>query len=217
MPGNYAGATGNGARLPVYNRRLTPLEVGQYVVCADTLQIDIHPQDSNLGVVRLYERPLADYGGSGLIVRDANTNATFNASLTFPPGTGTFYLNPYQGRLFFNKNDVGRSVRVNYTGTGSIVDAEDVNWCYTTAQAAARPFSGQFTVSAGMSHRVEKRVFAAVYEVLLNGDLQLNPPDVEVRVESPEDAEYYASVLKNNGEVPRTFRVKYFELLKPEK
>lgn len=217
MAGNYNASTGAGARLPVANRRLTPLETGQYAVCVDTIPIIANPADINVGMVRLYERPLADYGGSGIIVRDSNTNAVFEASVTYPPGVGKFYLNPYQGRLYFSKLDIGRSVRVSYTGMGSIVDAEDVNWLYVHAKQAAKPVEAEFTVAPGVTHRLNNMFVTALYEKQGDGLLLLNPPDSTVRIESPDDSAAYASLITNSHATnSRTFRVKALRLLTPE-
>lgn len=216
MPGNYPARSGDGPRLPVYNRRLSAIETSTYVVCVDTIDIVQHPTYGAVGYVRLYERPLADYGGTGIIVRDANTNAQFSAAITYPPSVGKFYLNPYQGRVFFNKLDVGRKVRVSYSGVGSIIDAEDMNWVYEQSKQAAKPFEPEISVAGSSGFTVQQKYVVALYEKLASGDLLLNPPDVEVKIVNAEDTALYNTVIKNLSTSPRTFLFKALKVVRPE-
>lgn len=142
MSQQYTASKNNpaGPRLPVENRRTGPQDASLYVIRQDTLEVGAYAPDYRLGIARLYERPLTAQSGQNLIVRDTSTNKAMTPTLTIPPTATAFYVNPNHGCLYFAASMVGKKVVVTYTGIGSIVDAEDINWLYNHAKSVFPPY-----------------------------------------------------------------------------
>lgn len=210
-------STGDGARLPVINRRVNPQDVGMYTIRTDTIRTVQNTADTRVSYVRLYERPLTDYAGTGITIQDTTTNLPLSPSITFPPAAGSFYVNPYLACIYFNINALGNSMTITYTGMGSLVVAEDMNWVYTNAKNGAKPMEpAAVNVAAGSTRNIQKLIITEIWEVEADGALRKDPPNVEVRTYNPTDSATYYSIIKNTGAAARNFMYKGLPLQTPE-
>lgn len=210
-------STPTGARLPVINRRVNPQDVGMYTIRTDTARTEQSTVDNRVAVIRLYERPLTDYAGTGIVIRDTTTGNPVNASLTFPPNQGTFYTNPYLASVYFNIGTVGNSMSITYTGMGSLVVAEDMNWVYINAKNGAKPMEpSAVSIAAGQTRTFQKVYILAVWEVETDGSYTKDPANIEVKVYNPTDANAYYSIIKNNGAASRNFMYRAVPMQTPE-
>ena len=210
-------STGDGARLPVINRRVNPQDVGMYTIRTDTIRTVQNTSDTRVAYVRLYERPLTDYAGTGITIRDTTTGVSLAASITYPPQPGAFYVNPYLACVYFNLSAVGNSMNITYTGMGSLVVAEDMNWVYTNAKNGAKTMeTTAVDIAAGATRNIQKLIVTHVWEVEGDGALNLHPANVEVRTYNPTDANLYYSIIKNTGAASRKFMYKGLPLQTPE-
>ena len=210
-------STPDGARLPVINRRVNPQDVGMYTIRTDTIRTVQNTADTRVAYVRLYERPLTDYAGTGITIRDTTTNLPLTPSITYPPQPGSFYVNPYLACIYFNIAATGNSMNITYTGMGSLVVAEDMNWVYTNAKNGAKPMEATAVeIAAGATRNIQKLIVIDVWEVETDGALNHRPANVEVRTYNPTDANTYYSIIKNTGSVSRKFMYKGLPLQTPE-
>lgn len=96
--------------------------------------------------VELVEGIYVSFSGQNLVVGDrwrfpAERFARVSGA---PTGSGTFYVDFSRGYLEFHSGDAGKAVKAGYQGTGSLVDAADMN------EIAARLAKvGSFVMSAG--------------------------------------------------------------------
>jgi hypothetical protein len=210
--------TGDGARLPVVNRRVNPQDVGMYVIRLDTIRTTPNTTDNRVAYVRLYERPLTDYAGTGITIRDATTGLSLFPTMTFPPQPGMFYVNPYLACVYFNITTVGNSMNITYTGMGSLVVAEDMNWVYINAKYGAKPFESTvpLTIPAGTIRNIAKLYVLEVWEIDTDGSLLMRPPNIEIRVQEADDVNMYYTSIKNTGTETRNFRYRGVPVQTPE-
>lgn len=96
--------------------------------------------------VELADGISVSFNGQNLLVGDRwrFTAERFARAPGSPTGPGTFYVDFSRGYLEFHSADAGKTVKASYTGTGSLVDAADIN------EIAARlSRAGGFVMSAG--------------------------------------------------------------------
>lgn len=201
MSQQYTASKNNpaGPRLPVENRRTGPQDASLYVIRQDTLEVGAYAPDYRLGITRLYERPLTAQSGQNLIVLDTSTNKSMTPTLTIPPTATAFYVNPNHGCLYFASSMIGKKVVVTYTGIGSIVDAEDINWLYNHAKSVFPPYQETVhLVKANSGINFPLRAVTRVYRVFENeGYSLLNPAGIEGRVYNYDNIDAYFSTVRN--------------------
>lgn len=188
-----------GPRLPVENRRTGPQDASLYVIRQDTLTIGAYPADARLGIARLYERPLTAQSGQNMLVRDMTALKDLTPTLTIPPSASAFFVNPNHGCLYFASSLIGRKVVVTYTGIGSIVDAEDINWLYNHGRYVFQPYQDTLqTLKANTALNFPTRAVTRVYRVYeSDGYAELNPAGVACRVYNYNNIDAYFSTVRN--------------------
>lgn len=205
----YAATDAIGPRLPVVNRRVSPTESGEYLIRTDIMPIIEDTTRPNIGVCRLFEAPVTAYGGAGMVVKDYDTAEVWAGAATWPPGNKTFFVAPYLGRMYFNLNQIGSRVSATYAGSGSLIDADDMNHVNNKATSAALPFESIIVPANGqviMTKRVAVMVFGQ------SGGMYIpNPAWASIEVHDPLDTDVYRSIIKNNTAVPQTALVKTFQ------
>lgn len=206
----YTATEAAGPRLPVINRRVSPTESGEYAIRTDIIPIVEDAERLNVGVARLYEAPVTAYGGAGMVVTDYATGVPLTGALTWPPADGTFFVAPYLARLYFHANKIGGRVSARYAGSGSLVDAVDVNHVNDKATSAAKPFE-TVTVPANGQVILQQRIALTVLGDNGSGVYVPNPTWAAIEVYDPNDVETYRSIIKNTSPTPQTVLVKTFK------
>ncbi len=206
----YTATTADGPRLPVVNRRVSPTESGEYVIRTDIVPIVEDPVRANIGVVRLFEAPITAYGGAGMLVKDYSTSESWTGALTWPPSNKTFFVAPYLGRVYFNENQIGSRAAITYAGSGSLIDAVDMNHVNDKATSAALPYR-QITVPANGQVILQKEVALAVLGDNGSGVYLPNPSWATIEIHDPLDMEVYRSIIKNSGATAQVALVKTFK------
>lgn len=212
----YQASHSIGPRLPVVNRRVTPTESNLFVPRDDVFSLEVFTRDPRICLVRLYERALTDFGGAGVVVRDAVTGRVFTPAATWPAAAGSFYVSPYTGWVAFNVTDAGRRVQISYQAMGSMIDAEDTNWLFNATSVTATPYQGPYRVDQGDTVRLEY-LPSGVWEVVDVDTLLWAPPDVEIRIKLYNNKTHAYGLLTNKGTSTRTFYIKPMMHTPPEK
>ena len=214
----YVASHGVGPRIPVINRRATPTEGNDFQPRSDVLEIVEHPKYSNVGYVRLYERPVSALGTSGMItVINMDTGELITGTNTFPPGVDQYFVAPYQQLVFFNECKIGTTVRVDYTGMGSIIDAIDFNYVYELA-AVNKFLSGDIEIGAGATLTLEETLVTEVYVLVEEHVYKLATTEVDIFIHYPDDMDnYYSTIVNNDANNSVTVKYRATHLFIPEK
>ena len=197
----YTASHGVGPRLPVVNRRVLPTEGSDYITRIDTIQIVAHPDISDVGYVRLYERPLSSQGGGGDVsVTDVSSGDQLQGTITFPPGVNNFYVAPYQGLVFFNSSRIGNTVSISYIAMGSIIDGLDINYIFELAKPN-KFLSPDITILANNSYELPEYIVTEVYLKLEENRYKLvtSADNIDVELWYPDSFDNYKSIIVNNN------------------
>jgi len=215
----YRAKTSNGPRLPVYQRRVSPTEATEYIQREDVVVVEADNERDGLGHIRLYESPAANFGGSGMTVANYVTGELFTGSKTWPPSDGEFYVSPYKGVVYFNQSAVGTEVRIDYVGTGSLVDAVDINYIHDKADAASKVYTGKVVIAGGASTIINGYAVQNYYATYTSNPNESVAGDstISVAVNFIEDPDNLASTITNNGSSEVTVYWKGLPAFEPEK
>lgn len=206
----YLATDANGPRLPVINRRVSPTESGEYVIRTDVIPIIEDAARPNIGVARLYEAPITNYGGAGMLVKDYASSEPWLGATTWPPGNKTFFVAPYLGRVYFNAAQIGSRASIIYSSSGSLVDATDINHVNDKATSAAAPFR-KIVVPANGQLVMAREVALLVVGDNGSGVLVPSPSWASIELFEIENVETYRSIVKNSSAEAKTAYVKTFK------
>lgn len=211
----------NGPRFPVENRRVSPTDASKFVQRTDHLTVEQYYDEVNVGYVRLYEAATAVVGGQGLIIRAEDGERTWAGTLSYPPQPSQYYFNPYMGFAFFNRTDIGQKVIVNYTGKGSIIAAEEINWLWNVCRRAGAPYIERIIdIPGGTSVDVMQEYVLHVFEITRGPDntiamLLKDPSYIKVEYYNPDAEQNYFSRITNSDTSVLSREFKIRSLLRP--
>ena len=206
----------NGPRFPVENRRVAPTDASKFIQRVDHLTVEQYFDEPNVGYARLYEAATATVGGQGLIVRAENGERTWSGTLSYPPEPSQYYFNPYMGFVFFNRTDIGQKIIVNYTGKGSIIAAEEINWLWNICRQVGLPFTDRIVeIPGGMSVDIMQEYVLNVFAITRGPDneiaaLEKDPAYVKVVYANPDAMQNYFTRITNTDTsvVSREFKIR---------